>query len=120
MFQKRMGVSGGVGVEFIARGACATTSFDAFTIILEGVARLWALRFTAAMSSDVWCGSSSVRPGPWLVTLALLERSPPTWVDLRLIICEKERDKSKPEIRQDFVYSIRSRLELWLSSQCII
>ncbi|KAH9949313.1 hypothetical protein B0H21DRAFT_820304 [Amylocystis lapponica] len=71
VFQRRMRVSGEVNMEFIARG------------------RLWALSFLVLASShDVRVPHQRHPPGTWLVALALLEHSPPTWIDSRLIIEE--------------------------------
>ncbi|KAF9245634.1 hypothetical protein BU15DRAFT_58635 [Melanogaster broomeanus] len=63
MWQKRMRVSGQVGVEFIAKG------------------RIWSLNF---FSGPVIGGCESV--GPWQVALSLLEQSPATSVDSRLTV----------------------------------
>ncbi|KZP28437.1 hypothetical protein FIBSPDRAFT_917664 [Athelia psychrophila] len=57
-FQKRMRVSKKIQLEFIAKG------------------RMWRLAFSIAPSSK------------WTVSLAILEHSPPTWIDSRLLIEE--------------------------------
>ncbi|KAF9257843.1 hypothetical protein L218DRAFT_965004 [Marasmius fiardii PR-910] len=64
-FQKRMRVSGEVGVDFIARG------------------RMWRLAF--CISNEKW-RHDRPRFGAWYVCLTLLENSPPTWIDSRLLI----------------------------------
>ncbi|KAL0574289.1 hypothetical protein V5O48_007665 [Marasmius crinis-equi] len=64
-FQKRMRVSGEVGVDFIARG------------------RMWRLAF--CISSEKW-RHDKPRFGAWYVSLTLLENSPPTWIDSQLLI----------------------------------
>ncbi|KAJ7066535.1 hypothetical protein C8F01DRAFT_1123614 [Mycena amicta] len=78
-FQKRMRISGGVHLEFIARG------------------RLWQLRFGV---------SKGDRPGyplrgAWYLSLSLLEQSPPTWVDGRMLVPtavdRREEDKEQSE-----------------------
>ncbi|KAG1774576.1 hypothetical protein EV702DRAFT_517518 [Suillus placidus] len=71
LWQKRMRVAGLVGVEFIARG------------------RIWSLTFFSSPSPSPSCGPLSTRDagsGPWQVALSLMEHSPPTFVDARLVI----------------------------------
>ncbi|KAG2338326.1 hypothetical protein BDR05DRAFT_705223 [Suillus weaverae] len=71
LWQKRMRVVGLVGVEFIARG------------------RIWSLTFFSSPSPSPSCGPLSTRDagsGPWQVALSLMEHSPPTFVDARLVI----------------------------------
>ncbi|KAF9244546.1 hypothetical protein BU15DRAFT_34093, partial [Melanogaster broomeanus] len=63
MWQKRMHVSGHVGIEFIAKG------------------RIWSLNF---FSGPVANGCESI--GVWRVALSLLEQSPATFVDSRLTV----------------------------------
>ncbi|KAF9486995.1 hypothetical protein BDN71DRAFT_1485397 [Pleurotus eryngii] len=71
-FQKRMQVSREVTVEFIARS------------------RIWRLAFRVMPSQEPAekYHTRSLRPGTWCVTLALLEHSPPTWIDSRLLIAD--------------------------------
>lgn len=64
-FQKRMLVSNYIDLEFIAR------------------ARMWKLVFFIAQDHR-----DGPRPGSWCISLSLLENSPPTWIDSRLIIPE--------------------------------
>ncbi|KAG1895316.1 uncharacterized protein F5891DRAFT_674503 [Suillus fuscotomentosus] len=71
LWQKRMRVAGLVGVEFIARG------------------RIWSLTFFSSPSPSPFSSSPSTHgagSGPWQVALSLMEHSPPTFVDGRLII----------------------------------
>ncbi|KDQ29940.1 hypothetical protein PLEOSDRAFT_1021085, partial [Pleurotus ostreatus PC15] len=71
-FQKRMQVSREVIVEFIARS------------------RMWRLAFRVMPSQEPAerYHTRSLRPGTWCVTLSLLEHSPPTWIDSRLLIAD--------------------------------
>ncbi|KAG9308577.1 hypothetical protein JVU11DRAFT_11681 [Chiua virens] len=62
LWQKRMRVSGRVSVEFIARG------------------RIWSLTFFSSPSTP------NTTVGMWQVALCLLEHSPPTFIDSRLVI----------------------------------
>ncbi|KAK0446087.1 hypothetical protein EV421DRAFT_247945 [Armillaria borealis] len=83
-FQKRMRVGKEVEVEFIAQ------------------ARLWRLSFFVSSQDR----PRSPRRGSWCVGLSLMESSPPTWVDSRLIIqdqpvqdvIDEEQSKQKPTI----------------------
>ncbi|KAH7929845.1 hypothetical protein BV22DRAFT_1029027 [Leucogyrophana mollusca] len=71
MWQKRMRVSGRVGVEFIARG------------------RIWSLIFfSTSPSSSTAPGRLKKSGGSWHVAITLLEHSPPTYLDSQLIIEE--------------------------------
>ncbi|OBZ69537.1 hypothetical protein A0H81_10144 [Grifola frondosa] len=63
LFQKRMRISKEVALEFIARG------------------RLWSLKFFVVAEHDMRTGFKYYAPGTWVVTLALLEHSPPTCID---------------------------------------
>ena len=45
---------------------------------------MWRLEFLIAPEN----GFDSCRPGSWCISLSLLETSPPTWIDSRLIIPE--------------------------------
>ncbi|ESK86122.1 hypothetical protein Moror_9312 [Moniliophthora roreri MCA 2997] len=65
-FQKRMKVSKEVGVEFIARG------------------RMWKLAFCVSQKDHVH--HTIPRTGTWYIQLSLLENSPPTWIDSRILI----------------------------------
>ncbi|KAK0194140.1 hypothetical protein F5146DRAFT_1134910 [Armillaria mellea] len=80
-FQKRMRVGKEVEVEFIAQ------------------ARMWRLSFFVSSRDR----PRRPRRGSWCVGLSLMESSPPTWVDSRLIIqdqpaIEEEQSKPKPAI----------------------
>ncbi|KAH7906555.1 hypothetical protein BJ138DRAFT_1162354 [Hygrophoropsis aurantiaca] len=66
MWQKRMRVAGRVGVEFIARG------------------RIWSITFFSAPASTPTITGKAV--GTWQVALSLLDHSPPTHIDSRLLI----------------------------------
>ncbi|KIK93952.1 hypothetical protein PAXRUDRAFT_482147 [Paxillus rubicundulus Ve08.2h10] len=66
LWQKRMRISGRVSVEFIARG------------------RIWSLTFFSAPSTGPSIASKAV--GTWQVALCLLEHSPPTFIDSRLVV----------------------------------
>ncbi|OCH89439.1 hypothetical protein OBBRIDRAFT_756601 [Obba rivulosa] len=81
MFQKRMNISQDVKLEFIARG------------------RLWMLRFIVVKGiPDRRVGVHSQKPGTWAVTLSLLEHSPPTALDSRLLIeMPREENKASPD-----------------------
>ncbi|KAH7883440.1 hypothetical protein F5I97DRAFT_1930998 [Phlebopus sp. FC_14] len=67
MWQKRMRVGGRVNVEFIARG------------------RIWSLTFFSAPWSGSSVATSNKAAGSWQVALCLLEHSPPTFIDSRLV-----------------------------------
>ena len=45
---------------------------------------MWRLEFSIAPDK----GYGECRPGSWCISLSLLETSPPTWIDSRLIIPE--------------------------------
>ncbi|KAH9951188.1 hypothetical protein B0H21DRAFT_818671 [Amylocystis lapponica] len=78
VFQRRMPISGDINIESIARGASVLRT-----------RRLWVLSFLIlAFSHDVCVPHQHHPPGIWLVALALLEHSPPTWIDLHLFIQE--------------------------------
>ncbi|PIL33720.1 hypothetical protein GSI_04345 [Ganoderma sinense ZZ0214-1] len=69
LFQKRMRISGTIRLEFIAKG------------------RLWELSFIVAKSDfDSRLNYGNFKAGSWVVRLALLPHSPPTWLDSRLVI----------------------------------
>ncbi|KAJ7255517.1 hypothetical protein B0H12DRAFT_1183666 [Mycena haematopus] len=63
-FQKRMQVSNAVVLEFIARG------------------RMWRLSFNVSTQERL----RHPPRGTWYAALSLLEQSPPTWIDSRLLI----------------------------------
>ncbi|KAF9236019.1 hypothetical protein BU15DRAFT_77426 [Melanogaster broomeanus] len=66
LWQKRIRVSGRVSVEFIARG------------------RIWSLTFFSTPSTGSSITGKAV--GAWQVALCLLEHSPPTFIDSRLVV----------------------------------
>lgn len=84
LWQKRMRVAGLVNVEFIARG------------------RIWSLTFFSLPSPSSFSSSLTTRGagiGPWRVALSLMEHSPPTFVDGRLVIdvfCPRSSSISLP------------------------
>ncbi|KAJ7782042.1 hypothetical protein DFH07DRAFT_792413 [Mycena maculata] len=65
-FQKRMLVSKSVVLDFIARG------------------RMWRLGFH--ISTQEHRRGPPLPPGTWYASLMLLENSPPTWIDSRLLV----------------------------------
>ncbi|KAJ6619851.1 hypothetical protein B0H10DRAFT_1946423 [Mycena sp. CBHHK59/15] len=79
-FQKRMLVSKAVVLEFIARG------------------RMWRLSFNVATPERR--RPYLPPPGTWYAALTLLEHSPPTWVDSRLLV--PAPPESAPEIPAGF------------------
>ena len=80
LWQKRMRVSGRVSVEFIARGMSPLSS--------PARSRLTPLSQVAYGPSPFFSRPSTTHTaaGIWHVALSLLEHSPPTFVDSRLII----------------------------------
>jgi hypothetical protein len=91
-FQKRMLVSKYIILEFIARGASSIyLRLNSILNSYECAARMWQLTFSIAQDSQ-----HGVRPGSWCINLSLLENSPPTWVDSRLIIPEPTSGSSPP------------------------
>ncbi|KAF8990862.1 hypothetical protein BDQ17DRAFT_1333196 [Cyathus striatus] len=90
-FQKRMMVAGRIEFEFIARGV--------FLLLLCNVCRMWKLEFFIVpppssftlhefFTSHPPSSSTVHRVGSWCISLSLIENSPPTWVDSRLLIPE--------------------------------
>ncbi|TCD61627.1 hypothetical protein EIP91_008151 [Steccherinum ochraceum] len=68
-FQKRMRVTKHIHLEFIARS------------------RIWRLSFMIVENpSGMMLGTKHYTTGKWLVALTLLEHSPPTWIDSRVLI----------------------------------
>ncbi|KAJ7043697.1 hypothetical protein C8F04DRAFT_1028723 [Mycena alexandri] len=94
-FQKRMNVSGAVSVEFIARG------------------RMWRLGFHVAAYDRRVPGQPYIGKGAWYASLSLLENSPPTWVDSRLLVAPPPESDTKEELlvgaRGIFAGKARSR-----------
>ncbi|KAH7919798.1 hypothetical protein BV22DRAFT_1022361 [Leucogyrophana mollusca] len=76
MWQKRMRVAGRVGVEFIARG------------------RIWSVTFFSAPASAPSIAGKTV--GTWQVALSLLDHSPATHIDSRLVIDAPSRSEPEP------------------------
>ncbi|KAJ7180739.1 hypothetical protein C8R46DRAFT_1211046 [Mycena filopes] len=77
-FQKRMNVSGAVAIEFIARG------------------RMWRLGFHVAAHDRG--GLPRIGKGAWYASLSLLENSPPTWIDSRLLVAAPLEADTKEEL----------------------
>ncbi|GJE98197.1 hypothetical protein PsYK624_144200 [Phanerochaete sordida] len=73
-FQRRMRVTKQVTLEFIARG------------------RMWCLAFLE--SDGISC--SAGEKGAWVVSLSLMEHSPPTWIDSHLLIDDTRGAPSTP------------------------
>jgi hypothetical protein len=61
--------------------------------------RLFSLAFSIAPPSQPW-EYSAHKAGSWLITLALLEHSPPTWIDSRLIIEEPSSQQQQQQQQQ--------------------
>jgi hypothetical protein len=86
-FHKRMSVSGKITFEFIARGlylylpCCATTKLNA----MSHAGRLWCLKFYATSEKR------TKALGPWAISLSIVNPSPPTWLDSRIVILEPRR-----------------------------
>lgn len=59
------------------------------------LARMWRLQFAITAGSN---SSGPRRPGSWCISLALLENSPPTWIDSRLIIPEPSPTSASPSL----------------------
>ncbi|KAJ6581603.1 hypothetical protein B0H19DRAFT_513799 [Mycena capillaripes] len=74
-FQKRMHVSNAVALEFIARG------------------RMWRLSFNVSTQDRI----HHPRRGTWYAALALLEQSPPTWIDSRLLVATPDTEPDTKE-----------------------
>ena len=49
------------------------------------IGRLWCLRFFAMPNKK------TKAPGPWTISLSIIDPSPPTWLDSRLVITEPRR-----------------------------
>ncbi|KAF7308764.1 hypothetical protein MKEN_01075500 [Mycena kentingensis (nom. inval.)] len=73
-FQTRMRVSKCVELDFIARG------------------RMWRLGFHVSERRR----PGMPAPGAWYITLSLLEHSPPTWIDSRLLVPAPEAPQPSP------------------------
>ena len=104
-FQLRMRVSKQARIEFIARGTFPSivrvvsyTEYTAYLFFLFFCActgRLWYLAFSVAGSNSEPSICTS-RAGEWLVSLGLVDPSPPTWVDARLSIVDRSLPPSQP------------------------
>ena len=63
------------------------TDFNSISLTSSG--RLWCLKFYAA--PDKKTGAL----GPWTISLSIVNPSPPTWLDLRVIITEPRRKSAR-------------------------
>lgn len=79
LWQKRMRVSGRVSVEFIARGMIPP-QLGCSQLTRSFPGRMWSLTFFSPPST------TRTAVGMWQVALCLLDHSPPTFVDSRLVI----------------------------------
>ncbi|TFK50735.1 hypothetical protein OE88DRAFT_1659768 [Heliocybe sulcata] len=77
LFQKRMSVGGRIPLDFVGKG------------------RIFRLTFLVSTSYEVVSGKM-LEPGTWLVSLEILEGSPPTWIDSRVVIPESRDTLSSP------------------------
>ncbi|KAG5350065.1 hypothetical protein C0989_000383 [Termitomyces sp. Mn162] len=115
-FQKRMLISKHVELDFIARGnypcsiLLSSREFDRLS-----TARMWRLEFLIAESSK---RRDAPRQGSWCISLSLLENSPPTWIDSRLLVPEPtltssdtllSAESSPPPISPSLMDRLRSR-----------
>ncbi|KAJ3561838.1 hypothetical protein NP233_g9949 [Leucocoprinus birnbaumii] len=90
-FQKRMMIAKNITIEFIAR--TTKTQLPSFF-----TGRMWKLAFFVVPENGD--ARSGRRPGSWCVSLSLMEHSPPTWVDSRVLIADPYQPattKSKPK-----------------------
>ncbi|KAG6810457.1 hypothetical protein H0H92_011806 [Tricholoma furcatifolium] len=98
-FQKRMLVSKRIELDFIARGMLLP--FDNYSLYrlltLSFAARMWRLEFLIAEESRYYALRQAPRQGSWCISLSLLENSPPTWIDSRLIIPEPVSSSTSPK-----------------------
>jgi len=96
-FQKRMLVSKHIELDFIARGAFSDHRHANTTQRLQYAARMWQLRFFIAQDNRYDRIREGPQPGSWCISLSLLENSPPTCIDSRLIIPEPISSSSSAE-----------------------
>lgn len=82
LWQKRMRVSGRVNVEFISRGIISpfVSSPDRSRLARSSLGRIWSLTFFSPPPT------TRTAVGMWQIALCLLEHSPPTFIDSRLMI----------------------------------
>ncbi|KAJ3754496.1 hypothetical protein EV360DRAFT_86783 [Lentinula raphanica] len=101
-FQKRMRVSGEVGLEFIARGMSQLYPAAIHASYVSPQGRLWRLALCVADRRR--SRHRGPTPGGWCIVLSLLENSPPTWIDSRLVIPDVSSNtnaqKSEPASEQ--------------------
>ena len=96
-FEKRMKVSGEVAFEFIARGTPPPIRFPSprpteyrFAYLFSPLGRMWKPRFYVKWDA------STHQPGPWAVRMHMMEQSPPTHLDSRIIIKEPAKEPLNP------------------------
>ncbi|KAF7370530.1 hypothetical protein MSAN_00685100 [Mycena sanguinolenta] len=85
-FQKRMLVSKAVTLDFIARN------------------RMWRLSFNVSTQERRRPGLPP--PGTWYISLSLLENSPPTWIDSRLLVSAPPESAMEPPSGSGFANSL--------------
>ncbi|KAF8216596.1 hypothetical protein K438DRAFT_1914479 [Mycena galopus ATCC 62051] len=84
-FQKRMLVSKSVVLDFIARN------------------RMWRLSFNVSTQDR---RRDYPPPGTWYISLSLLENSPPTWIDSRLLVPAPPESAMEPPSGSGFATSL--------------
>ena len=101
-FEKRMKVSGEVAFEFIARGTSPRVglpslrpteyrvSYFFLPFLLFVLGRIWKLVFYVTKNEHTQL------PGPWAVMIQIIEQSPPTHLDSRVVIKEPEKEPPSP------------------------
>jgi len=102
--EKRMKVSGEVAFEFIARGTSPLYQMSLLFVLQDmhrvfhtfvssffpPLGRIWNLRFYVKKNDDTH------QPGPWAVMIHIVEQSPPTHLDARIVIKEPEKEHPSP------------------------
>lgn len=91
-FQKRMKVSGNIAFEFIARGAfhvkpCMVCDYF---LIFWPLGRVWKLSFYVTKHDH------TEQPGPWAIMITMMEQSPPTKLEARIVIKEPAKEPADP------------------------
>ena len=97
-FEKRMKVSKEIAFEFIARGAshvkpsCRVLEWFPYSpfFFVWLLGRIWKLRFYVTKDDQ------TKQPGPWAVMITMMEQSPPTKLDARVVIKEPEKEPVNP------------------------
>ena len=60
-----------------------------YPLLLPRLGRIWCLRFYVKKND-------SHQPGPWAVMIKMMEQSPPTHLDARIVIKEPEKEPPTP------------------------